>query len=425
MKRLIVVIAVLMQIGLNLNAQSVKSDSLFALGVDLYNAGKYKEAIPIFEDCYYLDKVELDEENFCRFYSEMWVGACYNQLGDSITALDISEYYKYPVDRRKTMISDSLLYLGRHFYKVNEYKTALNYYRKGAEIEKKILGVLHPWHVKKTLLIYTVMLTKMAVDNYNKGHYEEAIDVVKNCITMKDPFVRINAMELLAELYELTDDKGEALEVKKQADSYKDSVMTINHSLEIADWQRKYDEERWEEKSQRKMMEMAGVTTFIILAILAIGVWWHHRRVKALGFKLDEHARRMTENLMEMERLQESGEASEQTIAELNRQIEASRQRISNKLLVGTRCFVRMQQKECIADLTSEERQCLIDYFALLRPKRWQEWEHTYASLTTAQYVFLILQDDLHYDDDTIAKILNVKPASLRTLRSRIKGREK
>ena len=257
-----------------------------------------------------------------------------------------------------------------------------------------------------------------------QGHYEEAKDVVKNCITMKDPFVRIGAMELLAELCELTDDKGEALEAKKQVDAYKDSIMTVNHSLEIADWQQKYDEERWEEKSQRKMMGMAGIITVIVL-VLAIGVWWHRRRVKELGFQLDENARRMTENLMEMERLQENGEASEQTIAELNKQIEDSRQRISNKLLVGTRCFVRMQQKECIADITSEERQCLIDYFALLRPKRWQEWEHTYASLTPTQYIFLILQDDLHYNDDTIAKILDVKPASLRTLRSRIKGREK
>ena len=62
---------------------------------------------------------------------------------------------------------------------------------------------------------------------------------------------------------------------------------------------------------------------------------------------------------------------------------------------------------------------------AQLRPKRWREWEHTYASLTTSQYVFLILQDDLRYDDDTIAKMLAVKPASLRTLRSRIKGRER
>ena len=60
-----------------------------------------------------------------------------------------------------------------------------------------------------------------------------------------------------------------------------------------------------------------------------------------------------------------------------------------------------------------------------MRPRRWQQWEHTYHPLTPAQYVFLILQDDLNYDDNTIAQILDVKPASLRTVKSRIKVREK
>ena len=258
-----------------------------------------------------------------------------------------------------------------------------------------------------------------------QGHYDEAIETVKSCITLKDPFVHINSMELLAELYELTGDKGEALEVKKLKDEYRDSVMTVNHSLEIADWQQKYDEERWEQKSRKRMMEMVGVITIAIVLVLAIGIWWHRRRVHELAFRLDENARRMTENLAEIERLQQSGVASEQAITELKMQIEASRERIANKLLVGTRWFVRMQQKECIADITPEERQCLIDYFALLRPKRWQEWERTYASLTPSQYVFLILQDDLNYDDGTIAQVLGVKSASLRTLRSRIKGRER
>ena len=156
-----------------------------------------------------------------------------------------------------------------------------------------------------------------------------------------------------------------------------------------------------------------------------MGVWLYWRKIRELRFQLDENARLITENKAEIERLQQSGEASEQTIAELNRQIENSRQRISNKLLIGTRCFVRLQHMECVADMQAEDRQCLIDYYAQLRPKRWQEWERTYSSLTPSQYVFLILQDDLHYDDDTIAQILDVKSASLRTLRSRIKNREK
>ena len=169
---------------------------------------------------------------------------------------------------------------------------------------------------------------------------------------------------------------------------------------------------------------MGGVI-LVFSVMLALIVWWHRRRIKNIRFQLDEHARRIAENQTEIERLQQNGEASEQTIAELNRQIETSRERISNKLLIGTRAFVKLQQKESVADMKSEKRHCLIDYFAQLRPKRWQEWERTYASLTPAQYIFLILQDDLHYDDDTIAQILAVKPASLRTLRSRLKGRER
>ena len=258
-----------------------------------------------------------------------------------------------------------------------------------------------------------------------QGHYQEAIKAAKKCLTEKDPLVRNHSMEVLSKLYEKIGDMNAALDMKRQKDAFTDSVMKANHSLQIADWQRKFDEERWEKRSLQRMKE-TGAVIVVAFIVLVLGTWWYQRRrVHQLGFRLDENARRITENQAEIERLQQSGEASEQTIADLKKQIEDSRQRIANKLLTGTRQFVKLQRKEPVADMTAEERQCLIDYFAQLRPKRWQEWEHTYASLTTAQYVFLILQDDLHYDDDTIAKILNVKLASLRTLRSRIKGREK
>ena len=257
-----------------------------------------------------------------------------------------------------------------------------------------------------------------------QGHYEEALESVKKSLSEKDPLVRNHSMEVLSKLYEKIGDMNAALDMKRQKDVFTDSVMKANHSLEIADWQKKFDEARWEERSRRQMMK-AGIAFLSFLFVLTMGICWYWRRVRSLRFRLDEHARRITEKQAEIERLQQSGEANEQTIAELNKQIEANRQRISNKLLVGTRCFVKLQEMESVSDMTAEERQCLIDYFAQLRPKRWQEWERTYSSLTPSQYVFLILQDDLSYDDNTIAQILDVKPASLRTLRSRIKGRER
>lgn len=258
-----------------------------------------------------------------------------------------------------------------------------------------------------------------------QGHYQEAIEAAKKCLTEKDPLVHIHSMDVLSRLYEKTGDMSAALDMKRQKDAFTDSVMKANHSLEIADWQRRFDEERWEKRSQQRMKE-TGAVIVVAFIVLVLGTWWYQRRrVHQLGFRLDENARRITENQAEIERLQQGGEASEQTIANLRRQIEDSRQRIASKLLTGTQQFVKLQQKECVGDMTAEERQCLIDYFAQLRPKRWQQWEHTYHPLTPAQYVFLILQDDLRYNDDTIAQILDVKPASLRTTRSRIKGRER
>ena len=257
-----------------------------------------------------------------------------------------------------------------------------------------------------------------------QGHYQEAIEAAKKCLTEKDPLVRNHSMEVLSRLYEKTGDMSAALDMKRQKGAFTDSVMKANHSLEIADWQKKFDEKRWEERSHQQMMK-AGIVLLSFLFVLTIGILCYWRRARSLRFRLDEHARRITENQAEIERLQQIGEASEQAIADLKMQIEDSRQRIASKLLTGTRQFVKLQRKEPVADMTAEERQCLIDYFAQLRPKRWQQWEHTYNPLTPAQYVFLILQDDLNYDDNTIAQILDVKPASLRTVKSRIKGRER
>ena len=100
-------------------------------------------------------------------------------------------------------------------------------------------------------------------------------------------------------------------------------------------------------------------------------------------------------------------------------------ERISGTLLIGTQMYSQLQQRQCIAEATAKELQCLVDYFAQLRPKRWQEWERKYKNLSTAQYVFLIMQDDLRYDDEAIAAALNVKRSSVRSMRSRIKERER
>ena len=45
-----------------------------------------------------------------------------------------------------------------------------------------------------------------------------------------------------------------------------------------------------------------------------------------------------------------------------------------------------------------------------------------YKDLSTAQYVFLIMQDDLHYDDESIATALDVKPPPFALCAQGLKG---
>ena len=136
----------------------------------------------------------------------------------------------------------------------------------------------------------------------------------------------------------------------------------------MADWQMKYDEERQSKELYRRtswMLWMIIALAVVVAVVIALGTWWHRRKVSRLSFRLDEDARRISELRTKIEQLEKSGKDSG------------------------------------------------------------QEWERKYKDLSTAQYVFLIMQDDLRYDDEAIAAALDVKRPSVRSMRSRIKGRER
>ena len=196
----------------------------------------------------------------------------------------------------------------------------------------------------------------------------------------------------------------------------------------MAEWQQRFDEVRQTKDFYRRTSWMLGLIIALIVVValaIVVGLWWHRRKVRRLSFRLDEDARRISELRTNIEQLEKSGTENSQEMTRLKEELESRMERISGTLLVGTQMFSQLQQRQYIAEATAKEQQCLVDYFAQLRPKRWQEWERKYKNLSTAQYVFLIMQDDLRYDDEAIAAALNVKRTSVRSMRSRIKGRER
>ena len=236
-----------------------------------------------------------------------------------------------------------------------------------------------------------------------QGKYEEAATYAKKSLGCMDQKNYIHSLELLAELYSQMGDSRQAYAMQRRSKEFADSLASANKASKMADWQMKFDELQREKLFYRQFMIMGGVFLSFLLLLMVV-VWWHRRRMHRLRFRMEQ-----------------SGEANMQEISQLKEQITQQRERISTKLLMGAKLFNRVKEKQSLADASANDLQSLVDYFAQLRPKRWQEWERLYADLSTAQYIFLILQDDLHYDDETIAKILDVKRSSVRSMRSRIK----
>lgn len=164
------------------SADMATSDSLFALGVGLYQQGKYKNAIPLFKESDRIDKAKLDETSNRRHYSAMWLASCYYMLGDTATA---AEYYKFynipPVDRRLTVKSDSLLQLGTESYNDNDYTKALQYYSETEKTERSILDDSRIFHSSYTILLiadcYSQLNDVRALD-YAKRYS----DIIRKCL---------------------------------------------------------------------------------------------------------------------------------------------------------------------------------------------------------------------------------------------------
>ena len=158
---------------------SAESDALFAADVDLYNAGKYREAIPLFAKSDSLDKAQLDSTSNRRDYSSMWLASCYYQLGDTSTAAGINAYYQFaPVDRRLTVEYDFLSLIGLICYYSGDYNNAVPFGNEALNICEKVLGKQHPY--------YALSLNNLADYNSSLGNYAEAIRLGTKALQIRE-----------------------------------------------------------------------------------------------------------------------------------------------------------------------------------------------------------------------------------------------
>ena len=127
-------------------AQPLKSDKLYAQGVELYQAGKYKEAIPIFIQCDSLDKLEMKSTDARLGNACMWLASCYYKSGDDLEAIITYQHYMLPpVDRRKTATSDALTTKAVDLFKAGKTREAIQSFIQVRQMELQLFDDCHFW----------------------------------------------------------------------------------------------------------------------------------------------------------------------------------------------------------------------------------------------------------------------------------------
>lgn len=190
-------------------AMQQRSDSLYAKGVELYHAHKYKKAIPFFEQSFRIDTTLYDINNPRRQYSSQWLASCYFRIGDIVQAknADYNYYSIDPIDRRQTVDIDSLINLASSYEKKNEYGKAIDCREKslalmGSRIGKCVkyantltnIGVLYSNFDYNSSIEYFEKALKIKSDILGYNH-EDCINLINNLLIMH--YMQGNYLEAL------------------------------------------------------------------------------------------------------------------------------------------------------------------------------------------------------------------------------------
>ena len=264
----------------------------------------------------------------------------------------------------------------------------------------------------------------------------EKVDNVQTVLRQAEALVEINSDSALLLLETIdtsmlsAEDSAHYVVLRELAENRSASIVDndMQRRADVAEktalWIQNYDAEHHRRYTSELYIIMSVVIGVFTVALL-MGWWYYRRKVRQFNSIISENTSRIVEYRKEILRLEINGDEHEFQIAELKRKINERQEKMAAKIHIGTKLYERMRAGDSISDVPASDLQCLVEYFALLRPRQWYEWEQRYDMLTPRQIAFLILCDDLHYDDEQIGDIMGIKNTAIRSIKSRIRKREK
>lgn len=202
--------------------------------------------------------------------------------------------------------------------------------------------------------------------------------------------------------------------------SIKDSLANLQQTNKVQRLQLDYDHNIALEKMERTIRYcLIGLVALVFVVIAAIMYYRHRAKKQGYSMKLliDDYKQRISQ-------LEASGKSMSQEMDELRQKLSDAEERKIDELVAGRLLYESIQRGETTGRWNKADFSNFIAYYRVVNPAIFDYFSSRFSNLSAGNMFLLILQD-IGYDNDNIRRILHFSPSALRVARFRIKNKMK
>lgn len=339
-------------------------------------------------------------------YSLELISSVYDYLGNK----DSVNYYQekaFPYIKYQP-IKSKITYLGNQ----------ASYYWTNEEYDKAILILKQLLKINPTDRTYG----QLAGFYTRLGRYNEAETFWEDALKTQDLEQKISLMIPYADWLKVMNREDEAWDVLKQIPLLKDSLSNLRQTEAIKEVQDDFDRKVAEMRHQN--VERIVYSGIAILMVVIIAGWQYYRRkVQKARKLLAEKQVLIMDYTARIRQLETDGREKSQETKDLKRKLDTLRDKQAEILYKGKEKFEEIRNGGTTVEWHRSDFNHVVEYYRTINMPFVISLEQDYKSLSASNKFFLLLTEELKFDNDEICRIMNFTDGALRTMRYRIKQR--
>lgn len=263
-----------------------------------------------------------------------------------------------------------------------------------------------------------------------EGKIDSAKIYFNKAINIADSFDLQDIYGNMAEVYEMAGNYKESLAYTKKFFEIKEAAYVKAKNENIIEIQKKYDKAEVERTLYKRTLSIVVTLVVVGLAII-VGIAYHRYRVRKFKHDVKSYTKKVYSlnqliNIKddELRELLHSSKSKSLKINRLIHDIENQRTSLLESVGKGFELYESIKNKQSVANISDDEINSLMDFYKVVKPQSVISWNDKYEKLSLHNYLFLIVED-LQYSDFEKAAILGIAESSLRSMRTRVKKKQK